>query len=890
MKIQMKYSIASFALIVLLMMSGSLLAQMVTAKVTDDKGKALQGVEVIINDSITLTTNTKGTFNTLALKGGKPKKVKAIKTGYRVKTWDFTASELQIIMYSAPNVLTGKVLGSEGQYVQNIAVSIAGTSEVPPVFTNADGEFVMNLPAHIEPTSDTKFDIDGLIITKESYTFDKAKGSYIIKSTIARGSSDGNGNGNGNGQNLSEDGNSQLFNITVLYQEDYSPVENLKLKVEGKEFITDKQGRFQVVVAQMNVNKFAIDQYVISKFNVDADGNYVFLIIRTKEADKEAIETAIPVEAALDSMILDYNADFKKVINELEFKKQFLVEKGTVIRSEMEEIARKLRNEKSISPDQRAALKVYLKNLEYALIENDSTFERLQDQSNMVVEELREIIFKQQEQIQVDVVQQRTLEIELYIAIIAGIILLGAVISFYFLARRLRKQKEEIQHAYTNIKNISNIGQKVTSTLDFRTMVQTANSNMASLIHSSFFGVGIFDEADQRIEFLDFVKKGEAQQDHYEYMEEEDKFGVWCVKNNKAVTINNLEMQHKGYLNKPIKIDKNTPQSLIYLPLTFENKVLGVITAQSLEKNAFNEIDVKMMETLASYVSVALSNANAYEVINIKNKNITDSIRYAQTIQEAIMPSENQMQTYFSEHFVIYRPKDIVSGDIYWLGHNPIVDNNTSLVSFALIDCTGHGVPGGFMSLVSSYLLNDIESNLTNLQKTRKETPSSIFTPAVVLEYLDGRFREALKQHEKGNDDGMDIAFCTIEQMLDGQTKVTFAGAKRPLFYYRQSEAKLETIRGEKRSIGGQYKKEHPFLNHEVILNKGDMLYFTTDGFADQNDQERQRFTTAKLTDLIENSASMPTGEQKRIIEQALDSYMDNTEQRDDITIIGIKI
>ncbi len=884
MKIQTKYSIASFALIMLLMMSGSLLAQMVTAKITDDKGKALQGVEVIINDSITLTTNAKGAFNTLALKGGKPKKVKAIKAGYRVKTWDFVGSEIQLVMYSAPNILTGKVLGSEGQSVQNIAVLIAGISEVPPVFTNANGEFTMNLPANIEPTAETKFDIDGIVITKESYTFDKAKGYYLIKSTIAHGGSDGKG------QDLNSDGTPQLFNITVLYQEDYTPVENLKLKVEGKEFITDKQGRFQVITTQMNVSKFAIDQYDISKFNVDADGNYVFLIIRTKESGKEAIETAIPVEAALDSMILDYNADFKKVINELEFKKQFLVEKGTVIRSEIEEIAKKLRNEKSINPQQRAALKVYLKNLEYALIENDSTFERLQDQSNMVVEELREIIFKQKEQIEVDVEQQRTLEIELYIAIIAGLILLGAVIGFYFLAKRLRKQKEEIQHAYTNIKNISNIGQKVTSTLDFRTMVQTANSNMASLIHSSFFGVGIFDEADQRIEFLDFVKKGEAQQDHYEYMEEEDKFGVWCIKNNQAVTINNLEMQYKSYLNKPIKIDKNTPQSLIYLPLTFENKVLGVITAQSLEKNAFNEIDVKMMETLASYVSVALSNANAYEVINIKNKNITDSIRYAQTIQEAIMPSENQMQTYFSEHFVIYKPKDIVSGDIYWLGHNPIVDNNTSLISFALIDCTGHGVPGGFMSLVSSYLLNDIESSLANLQKTRKETPSSIFTPAVVLEYLDGRFRESLKQYEKGNDDGMDIAFCTIEQMMDGQTKVTFAGAKRPLFYYRQNEARLETIRGEKRSIGGQYKKEHPFLNHEIILNKGDMLYFTTDGFADQNDQERQRFTTAKLTDLIESNASMPIADQKRSIEQALDSYMDNTDQRDDITIIGIKI
>ncbi|TAH18761.1 MAG: GAF domain-containing protein [Cytophagales bacterium] len=884
MKIRIKFVFPSLLFIILLTMSNLSLAQIVTGKVVDDKGKIMQGVAVTINDSVSLTTNTKGTFNTLALRSAKPRKVKATKKGYRVKTWDFVGTEIQVVMYSAPNVLTGKVLGSTAQAVRNIAVSIAGESEIPPTFTNANGDFVLNLPPHIEPTEDTKFDIDGTTVTKESYTFDKNKDYYVIKTTISHGGSDSNG------ANLNADGTPQLFNITVLYQEDYSPVEGLRLKVDGKEFVTDKQGKFQVVTVQMHVSKFKIEEYDITKFNVDAEGNYVFLIIRTKAAGIENDEPVVPMEEKLDSMILDYNADFKKVINQLEFKKQFLFEKGTMIRSEMEEIAQKLRNEKSISPQQRKALKVYLRNLEYALIENDSTFERLQDQSNMVVEELREIIFKQQEQIEVDVEQQRTLEIELYIAIIAGFILLGVVIAFFFLYKRLRKQKEEIQHAYNNIKNISSIGQKVTSTLDFRTMVQTANSNMASLIHSAFFGVGIFDEAEQRIEFLDFVKKGETQQDHFEYMEEEDKLSIWCFQNNKPVTINNIEMQYKDYLSKPIKIDANTPQSLIYLPLAFENKVLGVITAQSLEKNAFNEIDLKMMQTLASYVSVALSNANAYEVINIKNKNITDSIRYAQTIQEAIMPSESQMHAYFSEYFVIYRPKDIVSGDIYWLGHNPIIDNNRSLVSFALIDCTGHGVPGGFMSLVSSYLLNDIESNLTNMQKKKQDNSSAIFTPAVVLEYLDGRFRESLKQYEKNNDDGMDIAFCTLEQMIDGQTKVTFAGAKRPILYYRQADAVLETIRGEKRSIGGQYKKEHPFQNHEIILSKGDMLYFTTDGFADQNDEERHRFTSAKLTELIEENAKLPTKEQKANIETILDSYMKNTEQRDDITIIGIRV
>jgi serine phosphatase RsbU (regulator of sigma subunit) len=863
-----------------------LLAQnrIITGKVKDDKGKILQGVEVTINDSIILTTNVKGEFNTLALKGAKPQKVKASKKGYKVKNWDFVGDEIQIMMYSGTNVLTGKLLGSQGQVVRNIAISLAGISEVSPVFTNNNGDFVMNLPPHIEPTENTKFDIEGVIIGNESYTYDKAKGNYLIKSQITH-----SGTENTNATETDND-SPKLFSVTVLFQEDYSPVGNLKLEVEEKEYRTDKEGRFQVVSTNVKVDKFKVDGYEISKFNVDEEGNYVFLVIRTKDNSGETQSPILPVKDQLDSMILDYRADFKKVINELEFKKQFLLEKGTVIRTEMEEIAQKLRNEKEFTPIQRKALKVYLKNLESALIENDSTFEALQDQSNKVVEELRKIILEQKERLADEDKKLHILEIELYVAIIAGIILLGLVVGFYFLSKRLRKQKEEIQYAYNNIKNISQIGQKVTSTLDFRTMVQTANANMASLIHSSFFGVGIFDEIEQRIEFLDFVKKGEAQQDHFEYMDEEDKFGIWCIKNNQPVTINNLEMQYKNYFNTSLKIDENTPKSLIYLPLTFENKILGVITAQSLEKNAFNDIDLKMMQTLASYVSVALSNANAFDVIKSKNKNITDSIRYAQTIQEAVMPSDNQIKVFFEDYFIIYRAKDIVSGDIYWLGHNPIIADGRAWTSFALIDCTGHGVPGGFMSVIASYLLSEVETSLVSLNKRNGDASLAYYKPATVLEQLDSRFREALKQYDKMNDDGMDIAFCTVEKLLDGQTKIMFSGAKRPLLYYRQEDKKLEIVRGEKRSIGGQYKKEHPFQNHEIILNKGDMLFLTTDGFADQNDPGKHRFTSSKLSEIIEVNAHLSTELQCQKLEEVLNAHMKDVEQRDDITIIGIRV
>ena len=115
------------------------------------------------------------------------------------------------------------------------------------------------------------------------------------------------------------------------------------------------------------------------------------------------------------------------------------------------------------------------------------------------------------------------------------------------------------------------------------------------------------------------------------------------------------------------------------------------------------------------------------------------------------MPSESQMQTYFSESFVIYRPKDIVSGDIYWLGHNPIVDNSRNLVSFALIDCTGHGVPGAFMSMIGDAMLNQI----INIQR--------VTSPDIILNELHRGIRLMLKQQDGENRDGMDISICTID-------------------------------------------------------------------------------------------------------------------------------
>jgi serine phosphatase RsbU (regulator of sigma subunit) len=308
-----------------------------------------------------------------------------------------------------------------------------------------------------------------------------------------------------------------------------------------------------------------------------------------------------------------------------------------------------------------------------------------------------------------------------------------------------------------------------------------------------------------------------------------------------------------------------------------------VITVQSNNRNAYKDIDVKILQTLDSYITIAMSNINAYQVITTKNRHITDSIRYAQTIQQAILPNAKQMNEAFDEHFILYKPKDIVSGDFYWLDLIPVEDLTVAekaggaMTFLAVIDCTGHGVPGGFMSMVANHLLSEI----INVKH--------IYSPNTVLETLDMRVRESLKQYEKVNDDGMDISLCQIR--YDGDVvKVIYAGARRPLYYYQKSTQTVESLRGDRMSIGGMKRKENTFANKQLTLAKGDYLYMNTDGLIDQNSPDMQKFSSKKFKEFLQNTGHLSVSQQGEILQKALTDFMQGEEQRDDIAVLGVKL
>lgn len=254
-----------------------------------------------------------------------------------------------------------------------------------------------------------------------------------------------------------------------------------------------------------------------------------------------------------------------------------------------------------------------------------------------------------------------------------------------------------------------------------------------------------------------------------------------------------------------------------------------------------------------------------------KNDRIVDSIRYAQTIQEGILPFSERLNRQLKEYFVLYRPKDIVSGDFYWF------ENCHGRNYFAVADCTGHGVPGAFMSMIGTATLNDIVLK------------GQAITPAEVLEEMNRIIIKVLKQeHVSGNQDGMDICLVSWEE-VGAEIHLQFTGAHRPLYVRSGQEQALIELKSTNKSIGGHQMADRRFLNAEMTLQKGDAIFLTTDGYVDQNNQDNKKIGSIQLKELLQEHGTKSMSEVDKLLNQYLDNHQEEVEQRDDITIIGIR-
>jgi serine phosphatase RsbU (regulator of sigma subunit) len=443
----------------------------------------------------------------------------------------------------------------------------------------------------------------------------------------------------------------------------------------------------------------------------------------------------------------------------------------------------------------------------------------------------------------------------------------------------IEQQKNQIENAYQNIRLLSEIGQKITATLDLENVVKIVYDCFGTLIPTDRFGVAVYDESSKYLNFIKFYENGNTiVMPPFKIEKAEESYFSKAVLQRKEFLLNDLSQTSAAslYGENKLPLSNRHAGSMICLPLLVEQKAVGLIVVETLAANAYSSKDLVLLRTLASYTSIALDNANAYTIIERKNRHITDSIRYAETIQNALLPEQQVFADVFSDYFVLYRPKDIVSGDFYWTA------KSGKKVIIAVTDCTGHGVPGAFMSMIGITLLNEAV-NVKDLT-----------SPPLILQHLHNGVRKALRQTAetgRANDDGMDICLCTFEQYGEDSMKVSFAGAKRPLYHIAKPYLMVEEIRGDSKSIGGVQKESvRTYSLKEFVAFKGDCIYLTTDGYADQNNEEKQKFGTNRLKEMLLENAHKNANTQKLLLTEALNNHAGIAEQRDDITIIGVKI
>ena len=343
----------------------------------------------------------------------------------------------------------------------------------------------------------------------------------------------------------------------------------------------------------------------------------------------------------------------------------------------------------------------------------------------------------------------------------------------------------------------------------------------------------------------------------------EDEHGVWLsafspIKNSKGETVAVIQVDEDFNVflaNLEEIVIKNIIISLLIISLVAAVMIYLISRIVKVDKQKTQKLE------------------HAYKIMKTQNKKISDSINYAVRIQDAIVAKESDLRRYFPDSFMFYNPKDVVSGDFPWM------IEREGVVYIAVVDCTGHGVPGAMLSFIGHFLLNEINSHIENL------------SPNQILDKLHEGVVKTLKQEEGGSaHDGMDIALCKIDV---NRNVLEYSGAHRPLFFARNGE--LKEVKGTRKSIGGtQYnKKNRVFENNVIPLEKDDAFYFYSDGLVDQmgdGELKNTKLGSRKIRELLSQSNHKDVNKVGDELVGTFHDWMGDSNQLDDVLLIGIKI
>jgi serine phosphatase RsbU (regulator of sigma subunit) len=303
----------------------------------------------------------------------------------------------------------------------------------------------------------------------------------------------------------------------------------------------------------------------------------------------------------------------------------------------------------------------------------------------------------------------------------------------------------------------------------------------------------------------------------------------------------------------------------------FQKKLIFQLRKNAeLQEKVNRELELKVQERTVELKEKNEVLEHQKNEIEYHSNNLTTSIHYAQQIQSAVFPSDEILRENLPEHFILFKPLDIVSGDFYWF------KQNNNFVYVVAADCTGHGVPGAFMSILGITFLNEIvNKNIT------------FSTNELLNQFRDHVIKTLHQSHHKTTTrDGIEMALCIFDIEHE---KLQFSGAFRPMYIIRDNQ--LLDIKGDNMPIGIYDEVQNSFTNKDILLKNDDIVYLFTDGYVDQiGGSERKTFKAKKFKELLLDIHRLPVNEQKQILERKIEEWKGDLEQTDDILVIGIKV
>lgn len=515
-----------------------------------------------------------------------------------------------------------------------------------------------------------------------------------------------------------------------------------------------------------------------------------------------------------------------------------------------------------------------------------------------------------------------------FIALLVGIIVwltLNSTAQSKELEIQLKEQKNKTKNHRKNLEILSEIGQNITALLSIEEIIEKAYDSINAIMDASGFGIGVYNEKTKKMDFPGFIEKGQKLDFHSVTLEDKGELTAWCWNHEKDVIINDLEKEAHLYFEKNVEVNVmigEVPHSIIYLPIyrRKSQEKIGVLTVQSFRTAAYSNYHLFLLKNIAIYISIAMENAQAFQksvaysekvgeeneaimksnrllekekvflgklvlkeesqkteierqklIIEKQSAQMLKGIKYANNIQQSILPKEEIIKLYLPYSFIYFAPKELVSGDFYWFHHV----NGRSIIS--AIDCSGHGVPGAFITMIGNTLLNKI------IKEERVVNPSEI------LNKLDANIFEVLTKKDGSRSvDGMDLSICVINH---NEKKIEFAGARNNMYIINGE--KHEKIEADTKSIGVLRKDSFKYTTREIKVEKEDWFYIMSDGYVDQfgeNQEGPKKYGRRRLLEKLIALNQQDGKIQLQELERDMQEWKGSIEQIDDQLIIGFKV